>query len=152
MSDAPPASDPEALRDDRRQVRLLRVPAAGGCLDVREPRAVLDVKQGPEVEIPRQDIGATGELVVLIRLVNGNREAGSSKSRSLELAHSGVHEIPVTRRLLSVAQPRICEVYLQAKIQRARERRVRLQRHPPARFDRVHSFPGYSGPRGDGRL
>ena len=75
----------------RGEVLALGVVRAGGLLEVREPGPVLDVEQ--VLPVPREDVRAAGELVVLVRLVDGEGAAGSAERACLELAHRGMDEV-----------------------------------------------------------
>ena len=90
-----PASRPvsEAVAEHGRQVRPLRVVRAGHILEVCESRLVLEVEQGARLEIPCQQVGPTSELVVLVRLVEGDLVSVGRQLPRLDLAHGGVDEV-----------------------------------------------------------
>ena len=94
---APPAprADAGAVRDAAGQVLALGVVRPGGLLEVGEPGPVLDVEQ--VLPVPREDVRPAGELVVLVRLVDGEGAAGSLEGAGLELAHRGVDEVGRSR-------------------------------------------------------
>jgi hypothetical protein len=77
----PEGPDAEARRERRSQPLSLRVVGAGGLLDVRQSRAILEMEQGGSVEIPGDDVCPPGELVVLVRLVERDAERPWSKER-----------------------------------------------------------------------
>ncbi len=83
----------EARRDRVREVRAFGVEAAGGRLDVRESRPILDVQQRAALAIPGDDIGPACELKVLIRLVDADAEPEPTQMGHFQLAHRRVHDV-----------------------------------------------------------
>jgi hypothetical protein len=127
----------ESLREDHRHVQPLRVVRASDGLQVGEPRAVLDVEQGLELERPRDDVRATGELEVLIGLVDRNGVPQVAKSRRLDLGHGGVHEIDLA--VDGSALGRVGERQIQPHPERVGEACVRVDRPDSSGFDAVNS-------------
>ncbi len=88
-----PKADPP--RDGIGEVLTLRVVASGYRLDVGESRPVLDVQQRTRSHVPRDDIGPTRELVMLIRLVDARAKAVRPKASDLKFGHRAVDDIRV---------------------------------------------------------
>ena len=86
-------TDPELVSQHRREVVPLGVEAAGDLLQIREARAVLDVQEPRRLHGPGKDVGASGELVVLIWMVDGDPIAQRGKLACLELAHGRMDEV-----------------------------------------------------------
>ena len=117
---AAPAENADSVAKRAGQVRALRVERAGHLLEVGEARPVLDVQQGPRVNVPRDEIRAAGELVMLIRLVDADLIAQRSQMRSLELTHRRVHRIRAQTRP-RVALPRVREHYVETQAEGGRQ-------------------------------
>ena len=64
-----PVTDPQSLCQDPAEVAPFRVVGAGHVLEVWKSGSVFDVEQGAFCEVPRDEVGAAGELVVLVWLV-----------------------------------------------------------------------------------
>ena len=71
----------------------LGVEAARYRLDIRESRPVLEVQEGATLEVPGDDVRPARELVVLVRLVDTDREPATAKVGDLQLAHGRVDQV-----------------------------------------------------------
>jgi len=76
------------------------VEGPGHGLDVGESGPVLDVQQRATLEIPRDDIGTTRELVVLVWLVDTHSVAQAAQVHDLDLTHRRSAERPGATALI----------------------------------------------------
>lgn len=126
----------DALGDDRREIGTLGIPRARRFLDVREARAVLDVQQRGRLPRPRQHIGASGELVVLVGVVDGHHVAEALEMRCLELSHGRVDRVLARARWREGAPARY-ELQLDSQAKRCCQRGQHLDRAAHARLRRM---------------
>lgn len=75
------------------------------------------MQQGPSIEVPGQQVRPPRELVVLIRLIDGDREAKPPHVSGLQLAHGSVDGI-LRSSDDRCASPRIDQVHLDPKPER----------------------------------
>jgi hypothetical protein len=128
-----PAAHIPPVGQDIGEVSPLGVVRAGGFLEVREARSVLDVEQGTVGRGPCDHVGAPCELVVLVWLIDRDREAERVQMRRLELTHRRMHQIFVASRH---GQPsRIREPGLQPQPEGVPQAGIHLERSPGARLD-----------------
>lgn len=133
-----PASDSDPLTERLRQVRALRIEAAGHLLEVRKAGAVLQVQQGSGVGVPGHDVRSAGELIVLVRLIEADADAQRSQMSHRELAHRRVNEIDRQICALVDLPAWIGELQLGAPSERFRDPRGAFGRARLTRLDQVH--------------
>lgn len=79
VSLATPLPHAEPLRQGIAEVCALRIEASGRVLEVGKPRPVLQMKQGRAIRIPGDDVGTPRELVMLVRLVDPDRQPSARR-------------------------------------------------------------------------
>ncbi len=127
------------LRQGHREVTALGVVRTGGLLEVRELGPVLDVEQ--VLQVPAEQVGTSGELVVLVGLVDGHRAPGSRERPGFDLAHGRVDEVPglmgggyAAITATGGVTAHIGQVEGRPQAQRRREPRVGLERQDATRL------------------
>src|SRR4051794_2792271 len=88
-----PPADPESLGKGGAEVGALGIEAAGRFLEVRKAGSVLDVKERAVPEVPCDEVGTAGELVVLVRLIDAEPKAIRPEPASFEFGHGAVNRI-----------------------------------------------------------
>ena len=80
---------------DSGKMVALGIEAASDRLEVGEPGPVLDVQQRSALQIPGDHVGSTGELVVLVRLIDADGMSTTTQVGDLELAHGSVDQVGI---------------------------------------------------------
>ena len=137
-----PPADAEPRCEFRAEVGSLRIEAAEAGLHIRDLGLVLDVEKQPSLDRPGHDIRAAGELEVLERFVNSQREAAALEVRRLRLAHRRVNRVDgaLGRRL---AAPGVLDPELGFESEGIGQTDICLQRADNA------GLSGLSSPEGD---
>ncbi len=110
-------TDSQSIAQRLRKVGTLGVPTAGHLLQVWESRAVFQVQEGCIVDGPRDEVRASGELVVLIRLVDADLESDRAQVGCLDFAHEDVYGVLLPRDR-SLTMTRINDPEFEPKSQR----------------------------------
>jgi hypothetical protein len=127
---------------------LLGVESAGRLLEVREAGSVLDMKERSAPEIPGDEVRATRELIVLIRLVDSDSVAEPAQLRRLHLSHRRVDDVDGkvrARRRASVVD----DIESKVPVERYRKPRRSLHRGGFACLDPVDHVARDAGSNGE---
>jgi len=117
--------EPKMLRHRGREVGSLGVVAPKCLLKIWETGSVLDVEQGATIGGDGQEVRASGELVMLERLVEQDGETVPGQQGSLDFTHERVDRVGGAR---SRGPSVIEEMKLRPKSERGRDRRVTRER------------------------
>jgi len=94
----PPTTNAQPAGQVVGEIGALRVPASKKALDVLEARAILQVEERAAVSIDGGHVGSSGELVMLVRLVQSYLKPELPEVRCLDLAHRGMNRVRVALR------------------------------------------------------